>query len=140
MLLYYYFSFPASAHLLYKRPEDLHRTVDRVKAFFRREGIGCMTFQPEFLPVDEATTGGNDEGVADIMVAFNPSKCYSKCANKACDAFTCCSLEQQEDDNDEHKKLSRNLRQQEESCTVSPSASTTECSLSPDRSSLTSST
>ena len=136
----------ASAHLLYKQPEDLYRTVDKVKAFFRREGIACMTFQPEFLPKEESDGDSSPES---IMASFDPSQCYSKCVDKTCDTITC--LENEEDNQAINKgdcKSSKNHHHhhvhhhtnEEEKCLVSPSsmASTMECSLSPDCNSLTS--
>lgn len=122
-----------------------------------------MTFQPEFLPKDEAIMAASDHPTDDIMVSFDPSKCYSKCADKSCETMTCCSLEKEDDDNDAHShgalskgdckssrgnthcKSSRNHHHvhhhhEEERCLVSPSSdsSVTECSLSPDHNLLTS--
>jgi len=107
----------ASAHLLFKRPEDFRKTVNSVKSFFRREGIACMTFQPEFLPEEDV----DGEQAADAMVMFSPDRCYFKCAKKDCQTLTCCDVS---DDKDSITNTDS-----------SPSSS--ECTFSPDRTSLT---
>lgn len=101
--------FSGSVHVLYKNVNDFHRTANKVKSFFRKEGIACMTFQPEFLPVDSAVTED------DSMVSFTPNSCYFRCSDKDCETLTCCAVA--ENDTGENTSLSIDDNTEESSVT-----------------------
>jgi len=78
-----------SAHVLYKNITNFHRTVNKVKSFFRNEGIACMTFQPEFLLESSEDEARGD----DVMLSF------SRCADKDCETLTCCEVDNETEEN-----------------------------------------
>ncbi|XP_065673664.1 uncharacterized protein LOC100205633 isoform X3 [Hydra vulgaris] len=68
----------ASAHILFEKPEEYESSRQAVKTFFLNEGITCMTFQPEFLPVDTVIS-------SDIL-----KQCFNKCNKEKCLESMCC--------------------------------------------------
>ncbi|XP_012559964.1 uncharacterized protein LOC100205633 isoform X1 [Hydra vulgaris] len=68
----------ASAHILFETPEEYESSRQAVKTFFLNEGITCMTFQPEFLPVDTVIS-------SDIL-----KQCFNKCNKENCLESMCC--------------------------------------------------